>query len=66
MTLRARTLLIVGVTFVLLIAVLYTVSRVVVGGEFARIEEQLARDDLQRVLNDLSDEAAALAATAAD
>jgi signal transduction histidine kinase len=66
MTLRARTLLIVGMTFVFLVAVLYSASRFVLGREFARIEEQLARDNLQRVLNDLSDEAEALAATASD
>jgi signal transduction histidine kinase len=66
MTLRARTLLTVGVTFVFLIAALYSASHILLGGKFAGIEEQLARDDLQRVLNDLSDEAEALAATAAD
>ena len=53
-------------TFVLLIALMHMASRIVLGREFARIEEQLARDDLQRVLNDLSDEAEALASTAAD
>jgi sensor domain CHASE-containing protein len=66
MTLRVRTLLTVSVTFVFLIAILYSTSRTLLGGEFTKFEEQLARDDLQRVLNDLSDEAEALAATAAD
>jgi sensor domain CHASE-containing protein len=66
MTLRARTLLLVGVTFVILIALMHTASQIVLGREFARIEAQLARDNLQRVLNDLSDEAEALATTASD
>jgi signal transduction histidine kinase len=66
MTLRVRTLLTVGLTFLCLIAVLYTTSRIMLGGQFARIEGLLARDNLQRVINDLADEAEALAATAGD
>ena len=60
MKLRKRTLIAIGVTFACLVLMLYLVSRVILLGSFAELEEQYARRDVERVLSALSDELAAL------
>jgi PAS domain S-box-containing protein len=56
MTLRRKTLLIVGITNILLILVLYALSRIIVLGSFARLEKQLVRQNVERALSALSDQ----------
>jgi PAS domain S-box-containing protein len=60
MTLRRKTLLIVGITNLLLILVLYALFHVIVLGSFAQLEEQLVRQNVERVLSALSDQACTL------
>ena len=60
MKLRKKTLIAIGATFACLVLMLYLVSRVILLGSFAELEEQYARRDVERVLSALSDELAAL------
>ncbi len=60
MKLRQRTLIAIGATFACLVLMLYLVSRVILLGSFAELEERYARRDVERVLSALSDELAAL------
>ncbi len=56
MSLRIKTLIIIGVTLVSLIILLYTVSRIIVLNSFAQLEERSVHQNVQRVLNAVSDE----------
>jgi PAS domain S-box-containing protein len=56
MTLRRKTLLIVGATNLMLIAVLYVHLRVIVLGGFAKLEEQAVNQKVGQALSALSDE----------
>src|SRR5689334_21570826 len=60
MTLRRKTLLIISVTLVGLIVVLYAVSRVVLLGGFAELEEREARRNVERVLSSVEDDLSSL------
>ncbi len=66
MTLRVKTLNIVGVTLVGLILVLYAVSRIVLLRSFAKLEEENTRRDVERALSALSADLSRLASTAGD
>jgi signal transduction histidine kinase len=56
MTLRKKTLLIISVTLAGLIATLYAVSRVVLLGSFAELEEREAQRNVERVLSAVADD----------
>jgi PAS domain S-box-containing protein len=56
MSLRRKTLLIIGLTIVSLLAVLYTTSRIILLSSFAGLEEQHTRQNVERALSALSDE----------
>jgi PAS domain S-box-containing protein len=60
MTLRKRTLIIVGLTAASLILILYVTLRTIVLSSFAELEEQHARQNVERALGALSDNLAAL------
>jgi sensor domain CHASE-containing protein/signal transduction histidine kinase len=60
MTLRTRTLISIGLTIAVLIVVLYTISRVIVLGSFAALEEQYAHQSLERILSLVQDDIEAL------
>src|SRR5438128_2234518 len=66
MTLRRKTLFIVGLTLVGLLVVLYFTSTTILLGGFARVEEQDTRQNAQRVLAAYADEIAKLNLTAGD
>ncbi len=66
MTLRRKTLIIVGLTLVGLILVLYITSRIVVLGSFAQLEEKQTRQEVERALSALSDDLSTLNRTAGD
>ena len=66
MTLRKKILLIVGVMIGGLIVILYAASRVILLGSFARLEEQNARQNIERALAALSDELVSLESTTGD
>ena len=57
MTLRRKTLYIVGITNLILILLLYVHSRFIVLNSFARLEEQVIQQDVERALSALSDQA---------
>ena len=65
-TLRKKTLLIMGLTFAGLFGMLYSASRVVMLRSFAKLEEQDARQNLERALSALSDDLSALDQTTGD
>ena len=56
MTLRKKTLLIIGVTLVGLIIALYATSQVVLLGSFAELEEREAQRNVERVLSAVTDD----------
>ena len=60
MTLRTKTLIIIGVTLAGFLVALYSVSRIVLLGSFAKLEEQDARRNVDRVRSALADELATL------
>jgi two-component system sensor histidine kinase/response regulator len=60
MTLRRKTLGIIGATLVGLCVVLYLVARVVLLGSFAQLEERETRQDVERVLSAFADEVSSL------
>jgi PAS domain S-box-containing protein len=66
MTLRKRTLLIIGLTLIGLIALLYTITSIILLDSFAQLEEQDARRNVSRVQSALSDSLETLNATAGD
>jgi len=66
MTLRKKTLSIVSLIVIGLLAVLYVSSTTIVMGGFARVEDQNTRKNVQRVLDAYADEVAKLNITAGD
>jgi PAS domain S-box-containing protein len=60
MTLRRKTLAIISVVTVGLIAVLHVISQVIVTGSFIDLERQYARQNVERVASVLSNEVSAL------
>src|SRR5579859_1897512 len=66
MRLAPKTLLYVGLTFVLLFSLFYFVSRGIVLHRIALLEQQDTRQNLQRTVNALQDELANVARTTCD
>ena len=66
MTIRKKTLLIIGVTFVGLVVILYFVSQNILLTSFARLEEQETREHIERVAAALEKEISFIDATADD
>ena len=60
MTLRAKTLVIIGVTTFSLVLILYVTSQTILLGSFGRLEKQLAGQDIERAMGALSNEIAVL------
>jgi len=65
-TLRKKTVSIVGLIVISLLVVLYVSSTTIVMGGFARVEDQDTRKNVQRVLDAYSDEVSKLNTTAGD
>ncbi|UCD80880.1 MAG: hypothetical protein JSW26_05465, partial [Desulfobacterales bacterium] len=66
MSIRKKTLLVVGMTIFILLVSLAVTSRIMVLGGFTELEKQETRLDVERVLNNFSDIFAGLDATAKD
>jgi len=66
MTLRKKTLVIIGATFIGLVVILYLISRSILIGSFTELEEQDTRRNVERVLTALSNDISLLDATVAD
>ncbi|MDY7041353.1 MAG: PAS domain S-box protein, partial [Chloroflexota bacterium] len=66
MTLRKRTLTIIGVTFIGLIVILYAASQAILLDSFTDLEEQNTRQQVERVINVWAGELSALDAIAYD
>ncbi len=66
MTLRNKTLLVIGATLLGLLALLYLVAQTILLAGFVRLEEQEVRGSVQRVLDALAADLEALDATAGD
>ncbi len=66
MTLRKKTLLIIGLTLIGLIALLHVITSIILLNSFARLEEQDARRNVSRVQSALADSLQTLDATAGD
>src|SRR5207249_9962810 len=66
MTLRKKTMGIVGLTLAGLLLALYTFAQITVMGGFAKQEQQEAHEDMERVLKVLDGERSALEGSARD
>jgi len=66
MTLRKKTLVIIGVTFISLIASLYFIPRMVLLSSFAELEKQNTHQNVERAVCALSDTLCSLGTTADD
>jgi signal transduction histidine kinase len=66
MTLRQKTLLTVGLILVGLLVFLYAASQTLIVRGFEQVENQAVQDNLNRVLNAIADEQAALLSTSND
>lgn len=66
MTLRLKTLVIIGATFISLVLLLYLVSRSILISSFTRLEERNTRQNVERVLSTLSNEISFMDAIVAD
>ena len=66
MTLRRKTLLFICVTFVILIWILHAISQNILLDSFAQLEEQNTQQNVERVLNTLSNDLSSLATTTSD
>ncbi|GAI85055.1 unnamed protein product [marine sediment metagenome] len=66
MTLRRKTLLFICMTFVILIGVLQVISENILLDSFAKLEEQNTSQNVERVLNALSNELSSLVTTTSD
>jgi sensor domain CHASE-containing protein len=60
MTLRRKTLLIIGLGLVVVVAAVYATSTLILMGGFANVEEQDTRQNVNRALAALSDDFAEL------
>ncbi len=63
MTLRTKTVVIIGATLLSLIVALYAFSQLIFLNSFIRLEEDIVDRNVQRALNALNDEVAAIHAT---
>ena len=66
MTLRRKTLIYICVTFVILIWILHVISQNILLDSFAQLEEQNTSQNVERVLNTLSNDLSSLATTTGD
>lgn len=66
MSLRKKTLLIISITLICLISILYTTTRIILLGSFASLEKQQTERNVERFLNILANELAALDAKTYD
>ena len=66
MSIRKKTLAIIGITFLLLIGVLVVASQIVVLGGFAHLENEAAHVNGQRAINEIGDTLSTLNATVGD
>src|SRR5262249_23341120 len=66
MSLRVKTLFIIGVVLVSLVVALYVITQTVLVRSFSQLEEQNAREHVQRALNALQDQMTALSTTVFD
>jgi sensor domain CHASE-containing protein len=66
MSLRKKTLIIIGSTIISLIVILYATSRIILLGSFVELEEQNTSRNVERALNALSNELSILDATNSD
>ncbi len=66
LTLRTKTLLVIGLTLLGLLALLYLTANQILLAGFARLEGQEVRNNVQRVLDALADDLTGLNTTAAD
>ena len=56
MTLRTKTLIIVGATLIGLLTLVFIASRIILLGSYQQLEEDLAQQNLERALNAISAE----------
>jgi len=66
MSLRKKTLAIIGITIVSLVIVLYVLVRIILLGSYAHLEEQYAQNDVQRAVNALLNKVSNLNIKASD
>ena len=66
MKLREKTLTIAGITLVGLIIILYVTSQVIIKSSFLKLEEEYTRENVERVLNAVSDSILTMNSTASD
>src|SRR5262245_7273619 len=66
MSLRVKTLTIIGITLVSLIVAVYAASQIILLNSYARLEEQNVDQNVNRALIALNDEIAVIHATNAD
>lgn len=66
MTLRKKTLIIIGITLIALIAILYGASRIILLRSFAELETQNIRQNVERAMSGLSESIADLSRSTAD
>lgn len=66
MSLRTKTLLIIGLVLVGLVAILYVLSQTILLGNYARLEANNAHQNVERALNVLSDQLTSLSASNGD
>ncbi len=66
MSLRAKTIAIVGIAFLVLLGGLFTLSQTLLMNSYTKLEKQNATVDVQRVLNALSYDVTKLSSTLAD
>ena len=66
MTLRKKTLLIIGLTLAGLIVLLYFISQTILLGSYARLEEQSVQQNVERAVTALQDQLSILDSIAGD
>jgi PAS domain S-box-containing protein len=66
MSLRLKTLFSIGVVLIVLVIILYVITQTVLVRSFEQLEEQNAREHVQRALNTLNDQLANLSASNLD
>src|SRR5262245_43736203 len=66
MSLRVRTLFIIGVVLLALLLILYFTTQTILVRSFGQLEEQNAREHLQRALNTIQDQITSLSSTVFD
>jgi len=66
MSLRLKTLFIIGLILIGLVLIIYLITQTVLVRSFVQLEEQNARENVQRAINTLNDQLATLSATNLD